>query len=65
MVKVESATFDDIAADKMWKATGWVMEDPSVFAFAALQAYCTSWERNSSPCGMRADLRNSAHDGRR
>ena len=34
----------DIAAHKMWQATGWVMENPSVQAFAAQQA-TFSWRR--------------------
>ena len=43
----------DVVADKMWKATERVMEDPSVPAFAALQAVSswrnTSWWRNEAP----------------
>ena len=53
----------DFAADKMWKATGWVMEHPSVPASAALQAVCswrsTSRRRNGIARGVRTDPTNT------
>ena len=53
----------DIFADKMWKATGWVMEDPRVPASAALQA-AHSWRstlrrRNGVARGVRTDPTNT------
>ena len=45
----------DIAADKMWKATGWVMEDSSVPAFPGQQAVFLGQPRHGGGTGFREE----------